>query len=197
MGAAAATNVRPQLRIASMVATCAASKSIRHGFPVDATVVHDRNGQLVKDTQFFVRVANGSEALEFQRSRSTYDSVGLGPDAVRRGGSREAFRVSRRVGYCRAVAAALCFCEVTAFGRCTTCGRAFCSSHGTGDECFDCRTEASRPPVCEWCVMSSSADCSKCKRRFCDSHGERILIWEDNRPHNSRKVYQPFNLRRM
>jgi hypothetical protein len=34
------------------------------GFPVEATVVHDRNGQHVKQTQFFVRVANGTKALD-------------------------------------------------------------------------------------------------------------------------------------
>ena len=34
------------------------------GFPVDAHVVHDKNGQYVKQTQFFVRVANGTKALD-------------------------------------------------------------------------------------------------------------------------------------
>jgi hypothetical protein len=39
-----------------------ADRSVR--LPVQARVVHDRNGQLVEQTQFFVRVANGTRALE-------------------------------------------------------------------------------------------------------------------------------------
>jgi hypothetical protein len=34
------------------------------GFPVDATVIHDKNSEYVKQTQFFVRGANGTKALD-------------------------------------------------------------------------------------------------------------------------------------
>jgi hypothetical protein len=34
------------------------------GFPVDATVIHGKNGDYVKQTQFFERVANGTPALD-------------------------------------------------------------------------------------------------------------------------------------
>ncbi|MDQ3177078.1 MAG: hypothetical protein M3Q72_05970 [Actinomycetota bacterium] len=33
-------------------------------FPVDATVVHDVNGQHLEKTEFFVRVGNGTKALD-------------------------------------------------------------------------------------------------------------------------------------
>ena len=63
MGPAAATNVRPTIQHVNggdvsrvQVDPC--------GFPVDATVVHDKNGQHVQQTQFFVRVANGTKALD-------------------------------------------------------------------------------------------------------------------------------------
>jgi hypothetical protein len=44
--------------------TTLAAKVDPSGFPVDATVIHDNNGDYVKQTQCFVRVANGTKALD-------------------------------------------------------------------------------------------------------------------------------------
>ena len=43
---------------------CVTSKGNPSGSPVDATVLHDKNGQRFKQTKFFVRVANGTKALD-------------------------------------------------------------------------------------------------------------------------------------
>jgi type I restriction enzyme R subunit len=63
MGAAAATNVRPGLQRVNGGDVCRVQVD-PCGFPVEATVVHDKNGQHIKQTQFFVRVANGTKALD-------------------------------------------------------------------------------------------------------------------------------------
>ena len=63
MGPAAATNVRPTIQHVNGGDVCRIQVD-PCGFPVDATVVHDKNGQHVKQTQFFVRVANGTKALD-------------------------------------------------------------------------------------------------------------------------------------
>ena len=63
MGPAAATNVRPTIQHVDGGDVCRIQVD-PCGFPVDATVVHDKNGQHVKQTQFFVRVANGTKALD-------------------------------------------------------------------------------------------------------------------------------------
>lgn len=62
MGDAAATNVRPQIHHVDVGDVCRIHVD-PCGFPVDATVLHDVNGQYVKKTQFFVRIANGTKAL--------------------------------------------------------------------------------------------------------------------------------------
>lgn len=63
VGAAAATNLRPEILRVDDHDLCRIHVDPA-GFPVDATVVHDRNGQHVKETQFFVRIANGTRALD-------------------------------------------------------------------------------------------------------------------------------------
>jgi len=75
MGAAATTNVRPTVHHVDgldlwrvHVDPC--------GFPVDANVVHDKNGQHVKSTEFYVRVPTAPSRSTMQRSRSTSNSGG-------------------------------------------------------------------------------------------------------------------------
>jgi hypothetical protein len=63
MGAAAATNVRPQLHHVDGGDVCRVQVD-PCGCPVEATVAHDRNGQLVKHAQVFVRVSNATKALD-------------------------------------------------------------------------------------------------------------------------------------
>jgi type I restriction enzyme, R subunit len=63
MGTAAATNVRPAIQHVNGADVCRVQVD-PSGFPVEATVVHDKNGQYIKQTQFFVRVANGTKAID-------------------------------------------------------------------------------------------------------------------------------------
>jgi type I restriction enzyme R subunit len=63
VGAAAATNVRPQLHRVRGGDVCRVQVD-PCGFPVDATVTHDKNGQHVKAVEFYVRIANGTKALD-------------------------------------------------------------------------------------------------------------------------------------
>jgi hypothetical protein len=51
MGPAAATNVRPAVQRVTGGGVCRVLDAC--GFPADATVVHDKNGQQGKETQFF------------------------------------------------------------------------------------------------------------------------------------------------
>ena len=44
--------------------TTLAAKVDRSAFPVGGTVIHDKNGEYVKQTQFFVRVANGTKVFD-------------------------------------------------------------------------------------------------------------------------------------
>ena len=63
MGAAAATNVSPQIHHVDGHDLCRVHV-LPSGFPVDATVAYEKDGQIEKKTQFFVRVANGTRALD-------------------------------------------------------------------------------------------------------------------------------------
>jgi hypothetical protein len=64
------TNVRPQLHRVNGGEVCRTQVD-PSGFKVDATVIHDKNGQHVTQTQFFVPVANGTNALA-DEEKQTY-----------------------------------------------------------------------------------------------------------------------------
>jgi len=63
MGPAAATNVRPKIQRVNGGDICRVHVD-PSGFPAAATVVHDKNGQHIRRTEFFVRIGNGTKALD-------------------------------------------------------------------------------------------------------------------------------------
>ncbi len=78
---AAATNVRPTVHHVDgldlwrvHVDPC--------GFPVDANVVHDNNGQHVTSTEFYVRVANGTKSLDDAETQQYVKQRWSQPDGV-------------------------------------------------------------------------------------------------------------------
>jgi type I restriction enzyme R subunit len=63
MGAAAATNMNPQIHNVDGHDLCRIHVQ-PSGVPVDAAVAYEKDGQIEKKTQFFVRVANGTKSLD-------------------------------------------------------------------------------------------------------------------------------------
>ena len=63
MGDAAATNVRPYIHHVDGHDICRVQVD-PCGFPVDAKVIHEKNGPKETRSEFFVRVANGTKALD-------------------------------------------------------------------------------------------------------------------------------------
>jgi type I restriction enzyme R subunit len=70
MGAAAATNMSPQIHHVDGHDLCRVHVQ-PSGVPVDATVAYEKDGQIEKKTQFFVRIANGTKALD-ESERAKY-----------------------------------------------------------------------------------------------------------------------------
>ena len=66
---------------------------------------------------------------------------------------------------------ALCYCGVIASGRCASCQRAFCSSHGNQSRCGECAEREA--PRCH-CGTKTSHKCSRCQAYFCLKHGESL-----------------------
>lgn len=81
--------------------------------------------------------------------------------------------------------AALCWCEVIAAGRCATCRRAFCMSHGGHDRCSRCAAQESLRGC--HCGENPTSVCARCGERVCDSHAqgrpETQERWEADYPH--------------